>query len=116
MPVGSVRLALAVDALSVPVSGPLETVVRAPDDGVSVTCTTVPTGTLVPSRATFTGFACEEGTTMSGTPCSEPSGVAGALIPATDAMRNDGEFGGVSGCGSAKLMIFVGEVVPTKLL
>src|SRR5712671_8126456 len=83
MPPGSVTLALAVDELSLPASGPLETVVRAPVAGVSMTCTIVPTGRLAPSRATVTGFGCDEGTMMSGTPCSEPSGDDGALTPPT---------------------------------
>src|SRR5258706_2477764 len=113
---GGVTLALAVDAASVRESPPLCTVVRLPFEGVSMTCTIVPTGRLEPSRATVTGFGCDEGTMTSGTPCSDPSGAAGALTPPIEAMRSVGEFGGVIGCGNAKLMMFDGVVVPVKLL
>src|SRR6266550_3588542 len=108
MPPGRVTLALAVDATSVPASPLLCTVVRLPLEGVSVTCTIVPSGRLAPSSATVTGFGCDEGTMTSGTPCSDPSGATGALTPQTDAMRNAGEVRGVTGCGNAKLMMFDG--------
>src|SRR5580765_6545785 len=110
MPPGNVKLALAVDAASEPARPLLCTVVRLPFEGVSTTCTTVPTGRLAPSRATVTGFGCDEGTMMSGTPCSAPCGVAGELTPPTDAIRSVGAFGGVIGCGNAKLIMFVGVV------
>jgi len=67
MPDGSVTLALAVDDASVPASGPLDTVVRAPREGVRITCNTVPTGMCEASSATVTGFAVEAGTITSGT-------------------------------------------------
>ena len=116
IPLGSVTLAFAVDALSVPVNPLLWTVVRAPRDGVKITCRIVPTGIFEASSATVTGFAVEVGTITSGTACSEPTGVAGALTPPTDAMRKDGAFGGVIGCGKVMLAMFVGVVVPVKPL
>src|SRR4029450_7322158 len=105
IPPGGFTVGLAVDDAALPASPLLCTVVRLPVDGVMVTCTIVPTGRLAPSRATVTGFGCDVGTMTSGTPCNEPSGDAGALTPPTDAIRSDGEFGGVTGCGSAKLIM-----------
>lgn len=113
-PVGRLTLAEAVDAAVLPASGVLETVLAAESVGVSVTCTTVPTGTFDPSSATVTGFACEEGTTTSGTPWNDPTGEAGAATPATEAMRNCGPVGSVTGLGAAKL-IAAGATFGVKL-
>src|SRR6266571_3076543 len=68
IPVGSVTLADAVEAATVPESGLLETVVGEPEVGVSVTWITVPIGMFAAPRATVTGLACEAGTMTSGTP------------------------------------------------
>ena len=114
IPPGRFTLALAVEALTVPASAPLETVVREPRAGVSITCMTVPNGIFEASSATFTGFAVAEGTITSGTAWSEPAGLAGAFTPPTEAIRNCGEFGGVIGCGKLRLAMLVGVVVPVK--
>src|SRR3989442_10812396 len=62
------------------------------------------------SMATATGLAVAEGTTMSGTPANDPSGVAGAATPATEAIRRVGAFGTVTGLGSAKLAELLGTL------
>lgn len=77
IPDGSVRLAVAVDAASVPASALLETVVRAPEPGVRVTWTTVPIGIFAASRAMLTGLACAAGTKTSGTPFAGEAGNVG---------------------------------------
>ena len=116
IPPGRVTPALAVEAATVPARGLLCTVVRDPLEGVSITWMTVPTGMFAPSRATVTGFGWLEGTITSGTFCRDPPGDAGAFTPPTDAMRKEGEFGGVIGCGNERLAMFVGEVAPVKPL
>lgn len=116
MPPGRVTLALAVDAPSVPASPLLCTVVRPSRGGVRTTWTIVPSGMLAPSKATVTGFGSEAGTMTSGTDWSEPAGDAGALTPATEAMRRLGEFGGVIGCGNERLATLVRVVDPVRAL
>src|SRR5437667_10843470 len=89
--VGIVTLAEAVDEERLPLSVALVELLL-PTCPFAVTVTVVPTGMLAPAMVTATGLVVPAGSVMSGV-VSEPSGLAGALTPATDAMRSVGVFG-----------------------
>src|SRR5947209_14443953 len=89
--VGIAMFTEAVDEERLPASATLAEL-AAPTAPFTVTVTVVPTGMLAPAMVTATGPVVPAGSVMSGV-VSEPSGLAGALTPATDAMRSVGVFG-----------------------
>ncbi|PYN96662.1 MAG: hypothetical protein DMD91_20640 [Candidatus Rokuibacteriota bacterium] len=101
MTLGSfVEIATLADAVE-EVRLPLSVVVAelpAPTSPFTVTVTGVPTGIFVPVRLTVTGLVVPAGSVMSGA-VKEPSGVAGALTPATEVMRSVGVFASATAVG-----------------
>ena len=95
--VGIVTLAEAVDEERLPLSVALVELLL-PTCPFAVTVTVVPTGMLAPAMVTATGLVVPAGSVMSGV-VSEPSGVAGALMPATEATRSVGEFANAATVG-----------------
>src|SRR5260221_6625952 len=58
----------------------------------------------------FTGFVWVVGIKISGVPCMEPTGLAGAFWPAIDAILSCGELGNVNDPGKEKLNTFGNEL------
>jgi hypothetical protein len=100
IPVGSVTCAVPVDSSNVPANALLCTDVLNPASGMTVTCTSVPVGTLTPSNSIVTGLLCDDGTVTSGDDWNEPFGLAGEFIPATVFIFSCGGFVRVRGLGS----------------
>lgn len=88
-PVGRVIVAEAVELLSVPLKAVLRVETFAPEVGVTVTVTVVPTGILVALISMITGWAVVEGSVTS----PEPMGFAGTATPATEVMARAGSPG-----------------------
>lgn len=95
--VGIVTLAEAVEEARLPLSVVVAEL-PAPTSPFTVTVTEVPTGMLAPVRLTVTGLVVPAGSVISGA-VKEPSGVAGALTPPTEAMRSVGVFGSTATVG-----------------
>src|SRR6185369_7634774 len=95
---GKVMLTVVVDDGVEPASEPF-TVVGLPDSGVSLTWIVVPGAMFVAFTTTCTGFGTEVGTTISGGALIKPTGFAGAAIPPTEEILNEGLLARVTGFG-----------------
>ena len=100
--VGSVTLAVAVDAESVPLSAVLVDVLEAPMKPTTVTLSAVPTGTLAAEMFTVTGLVVVPGSTTSGAR-NDPVGFADTVTPPTEVIWSVGEFASVTDVGAPEL-------------